>query len=596
MDNIKCILVGNKGVGKAYLNNTFMYTTQPREDGVNVVNAFTVPIVNVMVDGVSCRLELWDTSGKEDYDGLRPLSYPGTDIFLLCYSIENRCSFENVEAKWIPEIEHHCPNVPILLVACKSDLRSSSKIEELISIEEGQALAGRFRAPFCETSSMTQTGVEECFNTAVKRVIECGYNKTARTFGDYTVLCLSKKKNRNEPLPPVMPLARKAPLVEVMTSTFSSDWMKALQNPVHSDVTFILEGNHKLNAHRLVLCAASKFFQKVFRFSQSEQKRHQLSDIEYESFSTQDLASGAVEGIATVIEENDGKKHTTIQLCDGIRPKSFVQVLQFLYTGLPNLPEDVTGIEDEIHNLSRLAKMFRLGQLETICHNCLKKKGFLNPRIRTFLNDNTRKRMKDMFLNNPEYADVIFHIERTKIYANKVVLGARCEVMSAMFGGSFVESQSAVSEVQLKEVTSECFMALMEYLYSDHAPIEDGDSVGIMVLADEYGHKRLVNLCELYITKEVDRSVTKQIAKSDIDVIGLLLTSQLCNAEQLSKWCLHFISTNYIAFKKRKEFSLLTGRNKKHVEEHRWPPLSYLQDVKRYEKEIKKKGEKCSIL
>lgn len=48
-----------------------------------------------------------------------------------------------------------------------SDLRSSSKVEELISIEEGQALAGRFRAPFCETSSMTQTGVEECFNTAV---------------------------------------------------------------------------------------------------------------------------------------------------------------------------------------------------------------------------------------------------------------------------------------------------------------------------------------------------------------------------------------------------------------------------------------------
>lgn len=115
----------------------------------------------------------------------------------------------------------------------------------------------------------------------------------------------------------------------------------------------------------------------------------------------------------------------------------------------------------------------------------------------------------------------------TKIYANKVVLGARCEVMSAMFGGSFVESQSTVSEVQLKEVTSECFMALMEYLYSDHAPIEDGDSVGIMVLADEYGQKRLVNLCELYITKEVDRSVTKQIEKSEIDVIGLLLTSQV---------------------------------------------------------------------
>jgi Rho family protein len=115
----------------------------------------------------------------------------------------------------------------------------------------------------------------------------------------------------------------------------------------------------------------------------------------------------------------------------------------------------------------------------------------------------------------------------TTFYANKVVLGARCEVMSAMFGGSFVESLSTVSEVKLQDVTSECFSALLEYLYTDHAPIEDGDSVGIMVLADEYCQKRLINLCELYITKEVDRSVTKQIEKSEIDVIGLLLTSQV---------------------------------------------------------------------
>lgn len=57
---------------------------------------------------------------QEDYDRLRPLSYPGTDIFLLCYSIENRSSFENVEAKWIPEIKHFCPDVPILLAACKT--------------------------------------------------------------------------------------------------------------------------------------------------------------------------------------------------------------------------------------------------------------------------------------------------------------------------------------------------------------------------------------------------------------------------------------------------------------------------------------------
>lgn len=71
---------------------------------------------------------------------------------------------------------------------------------------------------------------------------------------------------------------------------------------------------------------------------------------------------------------------------------------------------------------------------------------------------------------------------------------------------------------------------------------------------------------------------------------------QIYNAEQLSNWCLHFISSNYIAFEKRKEFSLLTGSNKEHVEEHRWPPLSYLEEVKQYEKEMEKMGEKCSIM
>lgn len=74
----------------------------------------------------------------------------------------------------------------------------------------------------------------------------------------------------------------------------------------------------------------------------------------------------------------------------------------------------------------------------------------------------------------------------------------------------------------------EVFLAVLEYLYTDHAPIEDGDSVSIMVMADRYCLSRLVNLCELYITKEVDRSVSKNIQKSDVDVINLLHVSQVC--------------------------------------------------------------------
>ena len=52
-----------------------------------------------MVDGKPINLGLWDTAGQEDYDRLRPLSYPQTDIFLICFSLVSPPSFENVKTK-----------------------------------------------------------------------------------------------------------------------------------------------------------------------------------------------------------------------------------------------------------------------------------------------------------------------------------------------------------------------------------------------------------------------------------------------------------------------------------------------------------------
>ena len=65
----------------------------------------------------------WFVSGKEDYDRLRPLSYPDTDIFLVCFSLVCKTSLDNVLVKWIPEIEHYSPNAPVILVGTKADLR-----------------------------------------------------------------------------------------------------------------------------------------------------------------------------------------------------------------------------------------------------------------------------------------------------------------------------------------------------------------------------------------------------------------------------------------------------------------------------------------
>ena len=55
--------------------------------------------VTVMIGGEPYTLGLFDTAGQEDYDRLRPLSYPQTDVFLVCYSVVSPSSFENVKEK-----------------------------------------------------------------------------------------------------------------------------------------------------------------------------------------------------------------------------------------------------------------------------------------------------------------------------------------------------------------------------------------------------------------------------------------------------------------------------------------------------------------
>jgi small GTP-binding protein len=72
------------------------------------IGSFDNYSASVMVDGKPISLGLWDTAGQEDYDRLRPLSYPQTDVFLICFSIVSPPSFDNVRAK-VSRYPDHIP-------------------------------------------------------------------------------------------------------------------------------------------------------------------------------------------------------------------------------------------------------------------------------------------------------------------------------------------------------------------------------------------------------------------------------------------------------------------------------------------------------
>ncbi|KAN0000129.1 hypothetical protein ACTFIZ_008582 [Dictyostelium cf. discoideum] len=134
---------------------------------------------NLMLDGKPYNIGLWDTAGQEDYDRLRPLSYPHTDVFLICFSIISQSSFENVSTKWFKEVNHHAPGVPIILVGTKQDIRNDNdsikklkeKNIELLPYEKGLEKAKEINAIYLESSALTQRGIKNVFDQCIRSVI-----------------------------------------------------------------------------------------------------------------------------------------------------------------------------------------------------------------------------------------------------------------------------------------------------------------------------------------------------------------------------------------------------------------------------------------
>lgn len=171
----KIVVVGDGAVGKTcllicYTNNSFP------EDYVPTV--FDNYDAHTKYGDRVVKLSLWDTAGQEEYDRLRYLSYPNTDVFLVCLSVVNRISYENVTAKWLPELKENSPKTPIILVGTKTDLRGDAEyLEKLktqglgtpISFEEGVKLKSEIKAAsYMECSALKHEGVKEIFQEALR--------------------------------------------------------------------------------------------------------------------------------------------------------------------------------------------------------------------------------------------------------------------------------------------------------------------------------------------------------------------------------------------------------------------------------------------
>jgi len=188
---LKIVTVGDGAVGKTCLLISYTANAFPIEYIPTVFDNYSC---NVMFEGKGYNLGLWDTAGQEEYDRLRPLSYPQTDCFLLCYSIVAPSSLDNCKQKWFPEISHHCPEARTILVGLKKDLRNDAdtlaKLAEKrlhpVTPEEAQKLCKELGCvKHLECSARTHDGLQQLFNEAIRVCVTPNAGRSKKKKGCY---------------------------------------------------------------------------------------------------------------------------------------------------------------------------------------------------------------------------------------------------------------------------------------------------------------------------------------------------------------------------------------------------------------------------
>jgi len=162
--------------------------------------SFPTEYIPTVFDGYSAHVQcdekrtiglgLWDTVGTDEYNQLRPLSYPNADVVVLafrCYGTKTQ--FELVTKKWLPELRKFLPDVPIVLCCTQTDRRTDGNfindarkkneaakqaedLQYFITSKEAMEIAVRYHcAAYVECSAVTGEGVKNVFDTCIAAAV-----------------------------------------------------------------------------------------------------------------------------------------------------------------------------------------------------------------------------------------------------------------------------------------------------------------------------------------------------------------------------------------------------------------------------------------
>ncbi|XP_032594397.1 rho-related BTB domain-containing protein 1 isoform X2 [Drosophila grimshawi] len=651
---VKCVLVGDTAVGKTRLIcaracnkhvslSQLLSTHVPTVWAIDQYRIYKDVLERSweVVDGVNVSLRLWDTFGDHDKD--RRFAYGRSDVVLLCFSIASPISLRNCKAMWYPEIRRFCPDVPVVLVGCKNDLRYMYRDEnylsyfgekgtfvraalksDLVMPDEARAVAKELGVSYYETSVFTYFGVNEVFENAIRSSL------IARRQQRFWMTNLKKVQ---KPLlqAPFRPPKPPPPEVTVVVGHYRQDIYNMFLSQAYADLILVVGGT-KFAVHRFMLAAASNIFQRILNT--------ELSDMGGRSSSESSMVSSTF-GEATIADFNDDTEYliryesrtqrmwehlkrrssyqalplveskrstdlhkelhhpvlqslrlvqmenqrgvsaiqTIVTLSKLISPQALHQCLRFIYTGT---------IDKECSNLQEIreaADFLELPQLTTLLSRPQSVMDSPSDEPNPHICLRIKESMERHCIGDGCFSDVTFELDDGLMKAHRAVLVGRCDVMRAMLLGDFREAHSNV--IVFPGVTIYTFHKLLCYLYTDQIPpISAVKCLNLLELANRLCLPRLINLIECRVIEDLTIISQNETNETVDHCLTLLETVKLHNAHQLAEWCMSYLCVNYNVICKfsLKGLKALHQDNQEYLREHRWPPVWYLKDYDYYQR------------
>jgi small GTP-binding protein len=169
----KVIVVGDAGVGKTSLARR--YTTGQFDESYLFtlgVDFFTKQIK--LKDDTNIKLVIYDTGGQERFDFIRGLYFEGAAGAIIAYDVTDQQSFDRVD-HWMQQVYQRCEGIPLLLVACKADLKDQRVVNE----SDGKSAAKQLEMDFIETSAKNDLHVNDVFESLAKKIYS-SYEKSGK--------------------------------------------------------------------------------------------------------------------------------------------------------------------------------------------------------------------------------------------------------------------------------------------------------------------------------------------------------------------------------------------------------------------------------